>query len=211
MAQTTQIIYNEMNTEESIFGGNNMKKRTVLIGVLGIAIGAAAVYTLVGAEKTSKIGRENTITISQLEKAINISRLSTAEFVYNGVAEKYKEGSTEKVDCHIAYDASVKVGIDMEDVTFEIDEEAKTVTPILPEIVVNIATIDEGAISYIPKNPDVALKDIITICKEDAMREANESEKLYDTAEENLKAALEALLMPILDAADYTILWTEEL
>ena len=35
----------------------------------------------------------------------------------------------------------------------------------------NIATVDENAISYIPKNPDISLKEIIVLCKEDAMNE----------------------------------------
>ena len=50
----------------------------------------------------------------------------------------------------------------MEDVKFKIDEEKKTVTPILPEIEINIATLDENSISYIPKNPDLSLKEVIT-------------------------------------------------
>ena len=142
-----------------------------------------------------------------MEKAIDISELSTAEFVYNGVAEKYKEDKPEEVECHIAYNANVKVGIQMEDVKFEIDEEKKTVTPILPDITVNIATIDEEEISYMPKNPDISLKEAITLCKEDAMKEANNSDKLYQTAEENLRAVIEALLSPVLDAAGYSIIW----
>ena len=80
-------------------------------------------------------------------------------------------------------------------------------TPVLPEITVNIATLDEKAISYIPKNPDIPLKEIIVLCKEDAMNEANNSEKLYQTAEENLRAVIEALLSPILENAGYYIEW----
>lgn len=181
-----------------------MKKKLILL-VLVVVIAAGA--GLVLPNKISKIGKENTITSSQLEKAIDISQLSTAEFVYNGVAEKKNENSPEDVDCYIAYDANVKVGINMEDVKFKIDEEKKTVTPILPDITVNIATIDEEEISYMPKNPDISLKEAITLCKEDAMKEANNSDKLYQTAEENLRAVIEALLSPVLDAAGYSIIW----
>ena len=39
------------------------------------------------------------------------------------------------------------------------------------------------------------------------MREANDSKKLYQTAEENLKAVIEALVSPILEHAGYTIKW----
>lgn len=95
----------------------------------------------------------------------------------------------------------------MDEVSFNINEEQKTVTPVLPEIEVNIATLDEESISYIPKDPDLSLKEIITLCKEDAMSEANNSEKLYRTAEENLQSVIEALLSPILESEGYSIVW----
>ena len=185
----------------------NIHKNRKLILAAALVLAVLVVGSLFGPNVMNKIGKENVITSSQLEKAIDISQLSTAEFVYNGIAEKYDDDKPEKVECYIAYQADVKVGIQMEDVEFEIDEENKTVTPILPEISVNIAALDENEISYIPKNPDIPLKEIIVLCKEDAVREANDSKKLYQTAEENLKAVIEALVSPILEHAGYTIKW----
>lgn len=181
-----------------------MKKKLFLLILVVVIAGGAG---LILPNKLNKIGKENTITTSQLEKAIDISQLSTAEFVYNGVAEKYSEDNPDEAECHIAYDANVKVGINMEDVKFKIDEEKKTVTPILPKIEINIATLDENSISYIPKNPDLSLKEVITLCKEDAINEANNSDKLYETAEENLQSVIEALLSPILEHEGYSIQW----
>ena len=83
----------------------------------------------------------------------------------------------------------------------------KTVTPVLPEITVNTVTVDPDSLSFIPQNPDVELKDIMTVCKEDALKEASESKELYQTAEENLQSAIEALLSPILKNAGYTMQW----
>lgn len=177
---------------------NEPEKKRFPIMAAGAAVLAAC---LVLPAVISRIEKEDVITSAQLEKAIDISQLSTAEFVYNGIAEKYNEEHPERVDCYIAYNASVKVGIQMEDVTFEIQEEEKTVTPVLPDITVQIATLDENSLSYIPKNPDVPLKDMLILCKEDAIREAGESEKLYETAEENLKMVMEALLSPVLENA----------
>jgi len=185
----------------------NIHKNRKLILAAALVLAVLVVGSLFGPNVMNKIGKENVITSSQLEKAIDISQLSTAEFVYNGIAEKYDDDKPEKVECYIAYHADVKVGIQMEDVEFEIDEANKTVTPILPEISVNIAALDENEISYIPKNPDIPLKEIIVLCKEDAMREANDSKKLYQTAEENLKAVIEALVSPILEHAGYTMKW----
>ena len=180
-------------------------KKTLLLLVL-ILVNIAGFFRGLP-RNTGKIIIVWSITSSQLEKAIDISQLSTAEFVYNGVAEKKNENSPEDVDCYIAYDANVKVGINMEDVKFKIDEEKKTVTPILPKIEINIATLDENSISYIPKNPDLSLKEVITLCKEDAINEANTSDKLYETAEENLQSVIQALLAPILEHEGYSIQW----
>ena len=58
----------------------------------------------------------------------------------------------------------------------------------------NTVTVDPDSLSFIPQNPDVELKDIMTVCKEDALKEASESKELYQTAEENLQSAIEALL-----------------
>lgn len=185
----------------------------VLVVILVIAV--AVVSFLYGAKQASEssdstIDKEDVITAVDLEEAIDVSQLSTAEFIYNGIAEKYSEDDSDEVDCYIAYNATVKVGIDMEDVSFEIDDEAMTVTAILPEIEINIATIDEDSLSYIPSNPDVDLSEVISLCKEDAITEANSSETLYETAEDNLKSVIEALLSPLLTSADYTLVWESE-
>lgn len=178
-----------------------MKKKIILSAII-----SAVLFGAGGMTGCSDDGYK-IITSAKLEKAIDISQLSTAEFVYNGVAEKYDDDNPEEVECYIAYNANVKVGIDMKDVKFNIDEEKKTITPVLPKIEVNIATLDENEISYIPKNPDISLKEIMLLCKEDAMNEANNSEKLYQTAEDNLKAVIVALLSPILENAGYSIVW----
>lgn len=180
-----------------------------LISILIILLILLIALNLILPNILNRISKKNVVTSASLEDAIMISELSTAEYVYNGIAEKYDEESDEVV-CYIAYNATVKVGIDMEDVTFEIDEEEKTIMPILPEISINIATIDEDSLSYIPQNPDITMTEIISLCKEDAITEANESEELYETAEENLKSVIEALVLPLIEDTDYTLVWEDE-
>lgn len=182
-----------------------MKKKIIgSVLVLGIVAAAAGLFV---PNAVQKITKESVITSSQLEKAVDISELSTAEFIYNGIVDKYSDGNLEETECHIAYASTVKVGIALDQITFTIDEEKKTVTPVLPEITVNTVTVDPDSLSFIPQNPDVELKDIMTVCKEDALKEASESKELYQTAEENLQSAIEALLSPILKNAGYTMQW----
>ena len=152
-----------------------MKKKIIgSVLVLGIVAAAAGLFV---PNAVQKITKESVITSSQLEKAVDISELSTAEFIYNGIADKYSDGNLEETECHIAYASTVKVGIALDQITFTIDEEKKTVTPVLPEITVNTVTVDPDSLSFIPQNPDVELKDIMTVCKEDALKEASESKE----------------------------------
>lgn len=156
-------------------------------------------------------GKRKQVTSAQLEKVVNIDQLSTADFIYNGIAEKYKEDKdgniTEDVFCRIAYEATVSVGISTNDIQFEIDLENKIITPILPDITVNSVSVDTSKISYIPQNPQLELQEVIRLCKEDVKNEAQQNEKLYQTAEENLRNTVEALLIPILTESGYSLKW----
>lgn len=150
-------------------------------------------------------GEEKILTSSTLVDTIDISELSTSQFTYNGIAEIYKK---EKVICHVRYNAKVKAGIDMQDVTFEIDSDNMTVKPVLPEIIITSnPVVDEQALSFIPSDATLDLNEVLKACKEDAEKEATESQELINSAEENLKSIIEALTYPILDEYGYTICW----
>lgn len=193
--------------------GKARKKRKVPKGAIAILVVVVVVaiiaISLFAPGATSRFDKDDFITSSQLENAINIDELSTAEFVYNGIAEKYKDNG-EDVDFRIAYEATVKDGISMSDVTFEVDNENKTVRPQLPEIVVNNVSVDIDSLSYMPENPDGNIRDIINTCEQDVQNEANGSTLLHQTAEENIQAIIEALTAPVLESKGYTIEWTDE-
>ena len=77
-----------------------MKKKIIgSVLVLGIVAVAAGLFV---PNAVQKITKESVITSSQLEKAVDISELSTAEFIYNGIADKYSDGNLEETECHIA-------------------------------------------------------------------------------------------------------------
>lgn len=152
-------------------------------------------------------GEEKTLVRSTLVDAIDITELSTSQFTYNGIAEIYNNKKTSKIDCYVRYKAKVKAGINMKDVDFEIDNDKKTVKPILPNIEITTNLVEEESLSFIPSDIKKDLNDILTICKKDASIEAAKSEELFELAEENLKSIIEALLYPILDANAYKIVW----
>ena len=103
---------------------------------------STALLMFILAFSLSSCGKGETIvTESTLEKAVEVSDLSVAEYNYNGVYEHHEEDS-DKVDYRIKYNAVVKVGINMGDIKFTIDEENKTVTPVLPELTINDVIVD---------------------------------------------------------------------
>lgn len=186
---------------------NKVIKAIIAVGILAV-IGAGVMFgpKLIGALGIGGSKMAN-ISTSQLEKAIEISDLSTAEFTYNGVAQIYKDEEKKHVKCNIVYDSKVKVGVDMSKLKFEIDPENKTVKPIIPELEIRKPVIDTKTIDFLPKDVNEDLKNIIAACENDALEEAEKTPELKKAAQENVQTTIEALLCPVLDSEDYKIIW----
>ena len=186
-------------------------KTGIIIGIVAvIAIVLVVLFGVVMPASTSKITKANTVTEVTLKKAVDIEDLSTAQFVFNGIAEKYKDNSDE-VDYHISYDSTVKAGVRMSDIDFSVDNDKKIVAITLPEVVVTSVSVDVNSLSYMPTNPNGSeIKSDLTICEEDAKREAEESGKFYSYAQDNLKSVIEGLINPLIEGQGYTIAWAEK-
>ncbi|MDO4788247.1 MAG: DUF4230 domain-containing protein [Johnsonella sp.] len=184
-----------------------MKK---IISFLPFAVGMILAVMMIKAKPISPFekGEETIITSSTLKEAIDIAELSTSQFTYNGIAKLYQDEKKGRVKCHIRYNATVKAGIDMHAVRFEINDVSRTIRPILPEIRITSNTVDEKSLSFIPNNTKLELKDALVLCREDALAEAKESKELLISAEENLRSVIEALLLPLIAAQGYTIIWS---
>ncbi len=152
-------------------------------------------------------GETEIVTESTLIKTVDIAELSTAEFTYNGIADIPKSEGSDKIKCRVRYEAKVKASVNMEDIKFEIDDENKTVKPILPEITLTPVLDDQEGFSFIPEDSDVDLQEVMEVCKEDVTNEANETSELTKSAEENLKDTIQALTYPILNSKGYTLVW----
>lgn len=183
-----------------------MRKQILLAVPIIIGILVVIFFSLMRVTNVFEEEEENIITSSTLTDTIDISELSASQFTYNGIAE-IKEGKRGKVTCYIRYNAKVKAGIDMKKVKWEIDEERKTVKPILPSITVNTSTIDDKTLSFIPEDTTVELNTILTACEKDSEKEAMESDELLKTAEDNLKSIIEGLLEPVITPQGYKVIW----
>ena len=105
--------------------------KLVIVLVL-IAFIAGIVFATVPQARGMLTG-EDYVTSTQLKKAVNIENLSSAEFVYNGIAEKHKDNSDE-IEYRVAYEATVKVGVKMSDIDFDIDQSNKVIVPACPRL-----------------------------------------------------------------------------
>ena len=172
------------------------------IGIIAILLACLLRFVVI-----NKSGSSDINVASILTEVMDIADLSTAEFKYRGIAEIYTDENRTQVRCRVCYYAIVKAGIDMKDVQFEVDKNNKIVNAILPDIDLKVTINDEQPMALLPSNADVGIDSMLRFSKEDAEREARESEELINTAQENLKATIEGLLYPILKAQGYSLTW----
>lgn len=181
-----------------------MTKKIKIILVIALIVVIVILTTIIPGLLSA--GNEG-ITVSEatLKDAVSISKLSTAEFSYNGIAEKTNDRGD--AEYHIYYEAKANAGIDMEQIKFNIDENQRVITVILPRIAVDSPVIDESAIEFLPANANVDLREVVVICKEDVRGELEQNSQVREVAEGNLKSTLEALLTPIIQGEGYTLAW----
>ncbi|WP_028263400.1 DUF4230 domain-containing protein [Atopobium fossor] len=151
------------------------------------------------------------ISSSQLTKMIAVNQLSVIEYPYEGVAD-YTDGFYyEHLPVHMHYKATVNVSFNPEDVQWEIDNEKKIITPILPEfthsepvIDDHIVYLEDGAIGIDPKKA-------FNYCKQDAVNDIANKIDLDNMAVENAHAIIEGLTYNLVESKGYKIVWPEDM
>ena len=177
-------------------------KKLGWVKIIGmILLGLALLYRIGGLLKPETVKMD---VSSLLAHVTDIAELSTAEFKYRGIAEVYSDENRDKIQCRVCYNAVVKAGIDMEKIVFEVDQENKVITAILPEIDLDVSIDDEQSMVLLPSDADVELDIMRKYCKEDAENEAKNSSELISTAQDNLQATIEGFLSPICKTSGYS-------
>lgn len=182
------------------------KKIKLILALISAVVVVLAVAFVPGI--ISSFGKGTTVSEASLKKAVEISKLSTAEFSYNGIAEKVDENGD--VSYYIYYEASADAGVDMEQIRFKVDQTQKTITVVLPSITVDDPIIDESAIECLPHDANIDLREVLEICKQDVQREISESTNIKKIAIGNIKSTLEALMLPLIGDEGYKIYWEDE-
>ena len=169
-------------------------KYIILILLLAV-IAVAGVWTAFHIKE----GRKETTTViskTTLEKVLDISELSTGKAVYHGIAHVYDPKNDERVLYHVAYDATVKAGVDIDKIDMKVDGNTLTIS--LPKAEILSCKVDKDSLtedSYVVEKhglgagkitADIQTKTIRT-AQENLKKAAKEDNELLSQAEERAK------------------------
>ncbi len=183
-------------------------KKRRLVGVLVVA----AVLVVLGVVVTQIImplsspASSNTFATSTLKKAVEVDKLSTVEYTYQGIAEKTEQGLLkESVKYRVKYETTITAYFSMSEIEFSKDEDAKTCTAYLPNPTITVnAPADSSKISFMPDTTKADISEVLTLCQQDAQAEID-SEYMTQQATTNLQHVVEALTLPIIEKGGYTL------
>lgn len=143
-------------------------------------------------------GKVTTVTESTLEEVIKKSQLYTAEYPYNGYVTVYDEEGGIKY--YVAYEGTVKAGIDVTQITVKIDEDTDTITVQLPEVSVEEPVVNAGTMEFIFKkdkyNTETVAEEAYRYAEEDLAGRVKEDADIKACANESAKAAERAMIEP---------------
>jgi hypothetical protein len=183
-----------------------MKKKIVPIVIGAVALILVLAVVLIVALNVGEKNKKEIISSATLKEIIEISELSTFEAVYNGVAQVMNEKNTDEIDYYVSYEATVKAGIDFEQITIEVDHEKKEIVVTMPEIQINDSVVDMTSLDYIfvneKANNETVTQKAYEACKADVDNECTQEDAIYELAKQNAKNVIEALVKPFVNQMD---------
>lgn len=151
------------------------------------------------------------VTVSTLQKIVNVSELSTYTAVYNGIATVCDEEKTGEVEYYVSYEAKVYAGIDFEALDIEMDEAEKIIHITLPEARISSVDVDISSMDFLfyddKANESTVSEEAYKACEKDAWQESEKQAAICDLAKDNACNVLKALVTPLVEQADtgYTL------
>lgn len=151
------------------------------------------------------------ITVSTLEKIINVSELSTFTAVYNGIAQVMNEKKPNETDYYVSYDARVDAGIDFEKIVITVNNDEKTINIDIPKVYITDVNVDISSLDFIfynkKANTSTVTQEAFKACEDDVRAESEHQDAIFELAQQNAKNVLIALTKPIVEQldAEYTL------
>ena len=176
-------------------------------GLVVLAVLLFALFRITGKEEE----KTEVITISTLQKIINVEELSTFTAVYNGIAQVMNDENPDETDYYVSYEAKVNAGIDFEKVDIRVDAEEKAIYIEIPEVDITEINVDIASMDFIfyneKANTATVTEEAYKACEADVQRESEQQQAIFELAQQNARNVLTALTGPIVEQADpeYTV------
>ena len=179
------------------------KGKMVVFAVLIVVILAAVAIVV---SRNAKKEEPEIISLTALEKMVDVSDMSTFEAIYNGIAEVENEADPTQIDYYVSYEAKVKAGFDFENLNMQVDHDRKVITVKIPEIKITDVNVDIGSLDYIFENKKANTENVseqaYKECNEDVTKESAEEKAIYELAKQNAKNTMEAIIQPFMEQLD---------
>ena len=178
--------------------------RRLLLPLCLIAAGALALalWGLRGGEEAPP----EVMTISTLERIVDVSELATFTAVYNGVAQVQSEEKPQEASYYVSYEAKVNAGLDFQAVAFDLDAESKVIRAVLPPVHITKVNVDITSLDYIfldkKKNASSVSQEAYRACERDAKQESGAEQAIFTLARQNAENILRALITPFVEQLD---------
>lgn len=192
----------------------SVKAKLIIIGVV-VLVFIIAITALIIAINESKRpkgpGPQQVDTVSNLEKVVKNSSLSTYEVVYNGVATIYNDKKPEDIDYHVAYTATVNAGFDLKGIKISKDDEKHEIIVSLPPIEIYEPKVNIEDLDYIVVGKKVKQETISADAYSKSIADVNQKARnqgeIVMYAKQNGERLIKGLLMPFVDKLEekYTI------
>ena len=189
-----------------------IKNRRFLVILIAAVLATVLVVVGMTAGVGSRPSTPEVITISTLEKIINVNELSTFTAVYNGIATVRNEKKPEEVDYYVSYEARVNAGIDFNKIEISVDNEAKTIFVDIPQIRITDSNVDITSLDFIfyndKANASTVTQEAFKACEADVQKESEQQNAIYELAKQNAVNVLTALINPIVEqlGTEYTLI-----
>jgi len=154
------------------------------------------------------IGSEGTISTVEatpsLDDLISISNLQSLSYNYNSICSV--EDDDGNLLYHVSYRGTVVLGIDMDLITWDTDENSKTIIFSLPPVECQSCTVDATSLSYIFADDDYNTPSVgaqaQALCLadlEEKIADPDLNETMFTIAKENCETGIYGMFQPLIN------------
>lgn len=202
-----------MKDVKEVFSQVSKTTRVIIISVAAVILALIVLFTVKSCAQKHIVKRPDPVIVSTstLKEVIKLSKLSTFEMIYNGVADVRNESKPDKTDFYASYESRIRFGFDFSKIDITANDETKEITVTIPELDAPEINVDIQSLEFMFVNkkantPTVAQR-AYSACIDDAENEIKNDKLGTELARSSAEKAVRALLNPIIEQQypEYTL------